>query len=416
MSSVSLVSCAAPDSELTPTGDETVTLRFNWWGSESRQVLTDQVIAAFEDEHPNIKVEGEYSDFGSYFDKLSVMAAAGDLPDVITLTDPYMYGYVENGQIIDLTEYAGILPTTEFSEATLANMALDGGQYAIPAGGGAFGIAVNPALFEQAGIPVPDDSTWTWDDYRDLSVELAAALPGVSGTGLFLTEQMMNVWLRQQGQDYWAEEGAELGFDAATAAAFWAYELDLANSGGALGVEASVEAGSLAPEQSPLALGQQAMSLIAVGQLGSYESAGQTLQLLMVPGESEFEAPGGWTNPGQWYAVAATSEHPEEAALFIDFIVNTAEAGSINKFDRGVPGNLSVLEAITPTLSGPENQIATYFARVQALEPAPFPRQNAGAGPVFVEAQKRLTQEVLFERLTPEQAAQQLIAEVEAAL
>jgi len=158
------------------------------------------------------------------------------------------------------------------------------------------------------------------------------------------------------------------------------------------------------------------MSLMPVGQLGQYQAGGQPLEIVQMPGDSTSEAPGSWTNPGVWYSIASTSEHPKEAARFIDFMVNSPEAGAINKFDRGVPANSAVLKAISPDFTKTERQIADYYDKVAALHPAPFPRQNTKAGPVLIESVHRLTQEVLFGRLTPQKAADQLIAETSAAL
>lgn len=393
-----------------------IELRFTWWGSDSRAALVEEQIAIYEDQNPNITIATEYTDFGSYFDKLSTFAAAGDLPDVVTLTDPYVYSYADNGQLRDLKELADQLPTDDFAEASLANLAIDGAQYGVPAGESAFAIAINPSLFEKAGVQIPDDDTWTWDDYVDTAAAIAGALPDVNGSGLFLNEQAMNVWVRQQGQDFWKANGTEIGFDADTAAEYLEFLLQLRDSGGAATPEAEVEAAGLGLEQSPLALGTQAMTTVAVGQLGSYEASGQDLELLKFPGEADAEATGSWTNPGQWFTIPTSSKHPEEAAKFIDFLVNSTEAAEIGKFDRGVPSNTAVLEAIAPSLGDADQDVAAYFAEIAELKPAPFARQNADAGAALIDAVKRMAQEVLFGQTTPQEAAKKIIAEAESAM
>lgn len=393
-----------------------VSLRFNWWGSQSRQNLTQQAIDAFEKQHPNIQVTSEFTDFNSYFDKLSTSAAAGDLADIVTLTDPYMYSYAENNQIVDLKQYSDVLPLDSFSQSSLSNMAIDGKQLAAPTGQGAFAIAINPSLFEKAGIPLPDDNSWTWEDYTKTATSISSKLPGVAGSGLFLLEQGMDVWLRQHGQDYWQNGGAKIGFDAKTAASWWQYLLELSKSGGTPTIGQEVERSSLAPEQTPLAQGKEAMSVIAVGQLGTYEKSGQNLKLVKFPGEAEFSRPGAWTNPGAWYSIPTTSKHPKEAAEFINFMVNTADAGNIQKFDRGVPANSKVLEAITPGLAPVDKEVASYVTAVQNMKAAPFARQNAKGGPVMSDSVKRLTQEVLFGRMSPDNAAKQLISDAQAGM
>ncbi|WP_285241187.1 ABC transporter substrate-binding protein [Arthrobacter sp. G.S.26] len=401
----------------SPAGDDSVTLRFNWWGSDARHAQTQEVIDLFEEAHPNISVQPEFSNFSDYFNKLSTSAASRDLPDVMQMTDPYMYTYIDNGQLVDLTGQAEVLPTGDFSPASLAGTQIDGKLYGIPSGESGFGMAVNPALFEAAGVPVPDDNTWSWDDFRNTAAAITKATPEVAGAALTMDEQTMNLWLRQHGEDYWKNNGSEVGFSADTAAGWWEFVRSLRDSGGTQSVEAELEAASLALEQSPLALGKKAMSLVSVNQLGNLEkAAGQEFTLLRLPGERQFQEPGGWTKPGIYYSVAANSDHPKEAAMLIDFLTNSAEAGKISKFDRGVPSSSKVLEAITPTLTPVEGKVAEYVTRINELDTPPYAIPNPKAGAVLIDSVKRLSQEVVFDRMTPRQAADQLIADVKAAM
>jgi len=397
--------------------DSEVTLRFNWWGSDARHAQTQKVIDLFEEAHPNIKIQPEFSNFTDYFNKLSTGAASRDLPDVMQMTDPYMYSYIDNGQLVNLKEQSDVLPVSDFTESSLAGTSIDGGLYGIPTGESGFGIAVNPALFEKAGVALPDDNSWSWDEFIEKSVAISKALPGTAGASITMDEQTMNMWLRQHGEDYWKDDGKEIGFKPETAASWWEFVRKLRDSGGTNSVEAELESASVALEQGPLALGKKAMTLISVNQLGNLEkAAGQEFKLMRLPGEKQFDAEGGWTKPGIYYSIASNSEHPKEAAMLIDFLTNSPEAGKILKFDRGVPSNSKVLEAITPELTPVEKRVAEYITRVNELHTPPYAIPNAKAGGVMLETAKRLSQEVVFDRLTPRQAADQLISEVKAAM
>jgi multiple sugar transport system substrate-binding protein len=159
------------------------------------------------------------------------------------------------------------------------------------------------------------------------------------------------------------------------------------------------------------------MQMLSVNQLGALEGvAGKEMRVLLWPGEADATSVGSFTKPGIFYSIAAKSEHPREAAMLLDYLVNSPESAAVQKFDRGVPVNATVLEEIAPQLSSAELRIAEYYDRVNALDPQPFPIANADAGPVFTETFARMTQEVLFDRLTPDQAAQQLVDAVTAEL
>ena len=82
--------------------------------------------------------------------------------------------------------------------------------------------------------------------------------------------------------------------------------------------------------------------------------------------------------------------------------------------DRGLPANLSLREQIVPMLPDTEAQVAEFMAEItpDLADPPPPPPNGAGEIPAILE---RLYQEVLFERMTPLEAAEQFIQEAEAA-
>ena len=60
----------------TKTGDqEPVTIRFSWWGGESRHKATLEAVDAFMKEYPWITVECEYSAWDGWQDKVATQLA-----------------------------------------------------------------------------------------------------------------------------------------------------------------------------------------------------------------------------------------------------------------------------------------------------------------------------------------------------
>jgi multiple sugar transport system substrate-binding protein len=393
-------------------------IRFNWWGSDSRHEMTKQMIAVFEKEHPNIEVQPEYSNWDDYWKKLSTGAAAGDMPDVLQLTDPFMYSYIDNGQLMDLKKVKDVLHTDKLPANSMSMTNVKGGLYGVPAGESAFGIAADPATFKKAGVPLPDDTKWSWDDYVKISKAISRT-KGLVGTVMPLYPNDLGPWLRQHGEDYWTEDGSKIGFTEGTMAAYWEWVVKLRDSGGTTSADAAVEALSSGAgvEQSLVAQHKAAMSDVSVTQLGALEGAsGREAKLLLFPGENGASQVGAYAKPGIFYGASARTEHPKEAAELLDFLVNSPEAAKIQKFDRGVPDNPDVLKAITPELSATEQRIADYLGRVNALKPTALHIPNAKAGPAVPEIFQRLNEDVLFNRLTPKAAAEKFIAEINSQL
>ena len=53
---------------------------------------------------------------------------------------------------------------------------VDGTQVGAPIGVANFSIAVNPTVLEKAGVAMPDDKTWTWDDLAETSAKVTEKL------------------------------------------------------------------------------------------------------------------------------------------------------------------------------------------------------------------------------------------------
>src|SRR5699024_7109700 len=79
------------DNAAANDGDkEEITLRMAWWGEQTRNDGTNEVIEMFEDENPHITIETEYARWDDYWRKLAPQAAANELPDIIQMDLSYI--------------------------------------------------------------------------------------------------------------------------------------------------------------------------------------------------------------------------------------------------------------------------------------------------------------------------------------
>ncbi|MDQ1294834.1 MAG: pectin-derived oligosaccharide transport system substrate-binding protein [Actinomycetota bacterium] len=57
-------------------------------------------------------------------------------------------------------------------------------EYGVPTGVNTFGLIADPALFAGAGVPMPDDDMWTWDDFVEVATAISTKTSGkVRGIG-----------------------------------------------------------------------------------------------------------------------------------------------------------------------------------------------------------------------------------------
>lgn len=392
-----------------------VEIRFSWWGSDDRHKTTQQIIDLFEEKNPGITVVPDYTDWDGYWDKLATATAGGDTPDVITQEERYLSDYASRGVIADLGDLD--IDTSEISEDVLGTGEVDGALVGIPTGVNAYAMVADPQIFADAGVDLPDDTTWTWDDYVDIAGKIAkGAGDGVWGAQDYgFNEAGLNVLARQKGETLYTADGT-LGVSKETVAEFFQTSLDLMANGGQPDASRSVEYQNAGPEGSLLGTNSGAMGVWWSNQLGALSDAsGHGLELLRLPGESEFERTGMYFKPAMYYSVSAKSEHPEEAAKLVDFLLNDPEVAKLQLTDRGLPANMSVREAILPELTDADQKVADFMADLEddVVDNPAVPPNGANE---IQDIMIRINTEVLFERMTPDEAADAFLQDVGAAI
>lgn len=391
-----------------------VTLRFAWWGNAERAATTQKVIAAFEAVNPKIKVKGEHGDFNGYFDKLATSVAAKDAPDVFTLGGAYPAEYANRGALLDLTTVKNALDLSGMDQSALSNGQVKGVQYGVSTGANSLAMVINPEVFEAADVNIPDDSTWTWDEFRRTAEVITAKTPaGTFGSASVLTHDSLDAFARQRGEALYTESG-ELGLTAKTVEEYFAFSLDLVESDASPSASELVEESSISIEQSLMGTGKAAMMLTWSNSLKALSSAsGVELQLKQLPGETP--TPGIWLQSSQYYAISAQSKKAEAAAALIDFLVNSEEAAKLILTDRGVPSNAAMRTAIAPELNATGQAEVAYLDLVGQIKFAPTFIGPTGSTAV-AEITSRVNTSVLFGKVKPTEAAQQWMQESSSAI
>lgn len=140
-----------------PAHAQGVTLRYANWnvGTEEENNLQRQLVAAYMEANPDVTIEFvDMSGDGRWDEKLTNMAARGELPDVwMADVTPY---YVQNEWAADLTELVAEDPDWANVPAVLQNaVTYDGRVLALPAAQFVMGYWVNQDLFEAANMDAP---------------------------------------------------------------------------------------------------------------------------------------------------------------------------------------------------------------------------------------------------------------------
>ena len=396
--------------------DGSASLRLAWWGNPTRDENTQNVVDAYEEVEPDVSISLEPGEWSGYWDKLATQTAGGDFPDIVQMDEKYLAEYGERGALLDLAD-AG-LDTSDFAPGSVETGELpDVGLAAITAGLNALAFLINPVVFEEAGVDIPDDTTWTWDDLIDTAVKITENTPdGTYGmTQMGSVQGLFQVWVRQAGQDQYKDGAA--GFDAPTATAWFEWAKRIQDSGAGPDASTSVEDAAASMDQSLFNTGRIGMTVLWSNQVVAHDALAEKGILVLRPPSVAGSAAEAqlWYKASMYWAVSAKSANPEAAVAFVDFLVNSPEAGKVLSVERGVPGNLAVRESIVGDLDESSKKAVDFLNAIESELGAP-PEITPQGGGEFEAILTRACDDMLFGTITAEEAAQRLLDELSAAL
>jgi len=416
MSACSSTNAASSGSALG-TAAHPVTIAFSWWGDTARTKITDEAVSAFEAANPNIKVTTSSVDFTSYFDRLATSVAAEDAPDVITMGGAYPSEYAAKGVLLNLSAVSKQLDISALDKTTLSNGEFQGEQYGVPTGVDTFGVVVNPAIFKAAGVPLPNDNTWTWADFEKTATQISANSPkGTFGAEDPTGSDMMDLYARQQTGHGLYTAGGKIAIQPKTVQDWWDMTSQIAGHGTPPASETSTLEGESNPEQTLMGEGHAAMKFAWSDLLPAFRQAsGANLIMFRAPGDPSPKSTGMWLQASQLYTINARSQHPEAAAELINFLLNSPAAADFIGSDRGISANAAIRKHLAPNLSASEKIEYAFIDRVSHLAGTPFVIGPTGSTqtPIILT---RLNDAVLFGQLTPAAAATEFVSEINAAI
>ena len=324
------------------SGDGQVELKFSWWGGDSRHEATEKAIAAFMEKYPNITVTAEYGAWSGWEEKQALNIMGGNAADVMQINWNWIESYSGNGtNFANLEDYSDVLDLTQFPSDSLELCKADGKLMAVPVALTGRLFYWNKTTFDEVGVAIPTDEASLLaagqafaahdPDYYPLAL-------GEYDRMIFMVYYLESVygkpWVQDGQIQYSAEEvkGA-MEFikkleDSHVIPTLAVLNGDMADSidknakwidgkyAGILEWDSSASKFEQAVEESTNKPGQE----FVIGEFikfGDYD--------------------GGFTKISMGLSVAASSAHPKEAAMLINFLLNDPECVEICSTERGIP-------------------------------------------------------------------------------
>ncbi len=150
------------------------TIRFSSWGNDVEEANLRALIAEFEKQHPNIKVEIEITPWARMLDKLMISSAGGRPPDVTRISSEWFPPIAAKGLLEPLDKYVerDKYDLDDFYPEAINGWGKWKGQLLeIPTDIDIYAMYYNKDMFDKNKIPYPDE-TWDWDKYLEVAKKL----------------------------------------------------------------------------------------------------------------------------------------------------------------------------------------------------------------------------------------------------
>ncbi|MBM7570215.1 ABC transporter substrate-binding protein [Aquibacillus albus] len=357
---------------------EEVEIRFTWWGDTARHEIYNEIADQFEEKHPHITVKREFGGWNDYWDKLTTQVAGGNAPDIVGMHQEYVSDYARRGALIDLAPYidSGVINVDDFPQSVVDSGKLGGDTVMVAQGVTMSGQMFNTAVFDKLGVEYPD-MNWTWDDFKNKAIELTEASDeeGFWGSADLSNQLTPNFkyFVRQKGKLLFTEDG-QLGFDREDMIEWYEMWDELRQKGAIPDAATTSEYFEVPLEQSLIVEQKIGIGGIPANQIHLYQQQFDEGEVRMVRQPTMSGGENGEFIEGAYLSITEGSEHPEEAAMFINHFVNAEEAGKVFKLEQGSPGSTKIVELVKPLLGPAQQRTLDYLSETLPIaESAPYP-------------------------------------------
>ena len=381
-----------------------VEIKLSWWGNDARTEYTIEGVRRFEELYPDIKVNISYSEWSGYEARNRIQMVSATEADVMQINFGWLTEFSPDGNgYYNLTGVGEYVDLSAFDPEVLNYGRRQGALNAVPIAMNAETVYINKTIYDQYGLDIPE----TWEDFEKAAEVMASdgiyPLSGAAKSIWLLTvayaEQMTGKsFLRENGTLNFTPEELEIMLDfydrMVEEKVFPPVEYY-----DRLNIDTGVYAGSVAWVSDAANYYQKAME------------NGNAIVVAPYPHDASHKSGDGWyAKPATLYAISKNTDHPREAALLLEFLLNSPEMAELQGVEKGVPLSSRTRKTLLEKnmLNGLQYDASlTMEKNSQIGQMNPF-IENGDLIDLFVTA----CDQVIFDKSTSGEAARQLYQEI----
>ena len=354
-SSTAASSTASSTTSSAVLSTEDVTLTMSWWGGESRHTAYQEALEAFSKKYTNITVNPTYAAWSGWEDTMSTKFASGVAEDVCQVNWNWLYRYSGSGQtFLDINDVADYIDLSQWDENAMKACFVADAQQAIPVSITGRIFYWNMTTFKKAGI---EDYPKTLEDLYAAGEAFKTKL-GDDYYPLHLTgydRMILMVFYLESiyGKDWADPDTSTLNYTRDEIIEGLNFIRSLVEKHVVMPLPTYYGSnGSTSASQSSEWIDGKIAGILEWDSAAvKYRDALDTDNRdgFTVGDEIKFgDYNGGFTKVSMGLSITKTCEHPAEAAMLINFLLNEKEGAEIMGSKCGIPvskAGLSVAQA-----------------------------------------------------------------------
>jgi len=325
-----------------------VNVEFSWWGNDERHKYTMEAVDLFEESNIDIDIVERYGEWSGYERKNRVWMESNNNADVMQINYAWISEYSEDGNgYYDLYKLSDYIDLSSFDETDLAFGEVNGKLNAIPIAYNTSTVCYNKTLFEKYNLDYPKD----WNDLFSVAKFFRKNdiyVVGMSKKHIFL--MLIANFEQTQGKRVFDEDG-KIVLTKDEVGIILDYYKKLIDEHVVMPVEEF--------DRGKFGKGICAASVCWISDADNYCKAltenGYDAEIGSFFMDEDAKQSGLYMKPATMYAISDITEHPEEAAKFLDYLINSENMACLQGTEKGVPVSKKALQTLKEN-----NQLDSY--------------------------------------------------------
>ena len=384
--------------------DSRTEISLAWWGNDARTAYTLEAVRKFETKHPDIKVNVRYSEWSGYEARNKIQMISGRESDVMLVNFAWLSEFSKDGNgYYDLNELKDIVDIDAFDKDMLEYGMRAGKLNAIPIAMNAETMYIDKTIYDKYSLDIPE----TWDDYFEAAKVMSKdGIYPLSGVAKAIWMMVFSYGEQVTGKSFFSKTG-ELQITPDDFKVMIDFYDRLVDEKVIPAVEyydrLSLENGTYA--------GSIAWISDAMNYYKDRIDKGNEIVVAPYPHLDGMTSGSRWyAKPATLYAISKNVEHPKEAAMLLEYLLNSEDVALLQGTDKGVPLSDKARNILNEHdgLKGLQYDASLQMEDNESIEPMNPAIEDGGVIDMFIAA----CDKVVFNKATSDVAAKELYNEL----